>query len=197
MTEDKTLLRREMKARREALFQSQPFAGDKIAERFPMKLLDRFGPIVSGYLPIGSEVDARPLMQRLARNGAQLALPRVEADNQMTFRSWARGDALEAGRFSLTQPSVESLELRPTLVLMPLLAFDPLGNRLGYGQGHYDRVLSLLRKSGHVFTCGIAFSDQQVDFIPAEPHDVPLDWVVTETGSLPLFLQRASTPRKV
>lgn len=197
MMEDKALLRRQMKARRGELFQSVSFAADKIAERFPIKLFKRFGPIVSGYLPIGSEVDTRPLMQRLARNGAQLSLPRVEADNQMTFRNWAMDDELEAGQFSLMQPSDESAEVKPTLILLPLLAFDPLGNRLGYGQGHYDRALSLLRQSGRAFTCGIAYSGQQVEHIPAEPHDVPLDWVVTETGSLPLFLQRASTPREV
>ena len=197
MSEGKTLLRQQMKARRQDLFQTETSASDTIAERFPMKLFERFGPIVSGYLPIGTEVDVRPLMKRLAQNGAQLALPRVEADNRMTFRHWEDDAELEAGQFSLSQPSIESAEVKPTLVLMPLLAFDALGNRLGYGQGHYDRALSQLRETGRVFTCGIAFSGQQIETIPAEPHDVPLDWVVTESGSLPLFLQRASTPGQV
>jgi len=76
-------------------------------------------------------------------------------------------------------------------VLTPLLGFDAAGNRLGYGKGHYDRALERIRKQGRAFVCGIAYSGQQLPFIPAEPTDIPLDWVVTEKGSIPLFLSRA------
>ncbi|MEL7545203.1 MAG: 5-formyltetrahydrofolate cyclo-ligase [Pseudomonadota bacterium] len=193
MPSEKETLRHAMKARRERLAKDNTDAAEIIAARFPEKLLDRFGPLVSGYLPIGSEVDIRPLLARLATAGAELVLPRIDADNTMSFRAWLRTDQLETGPFSLQQPERHAAFVRPTLVLLPLLAFDRSGNRLGYGKGHYDRALAELRRHGRVFTCGIAFADQQVEQLPAEPHDIPLDWVVTENGSLPLFLQRATS----
>ena len=73
---------------------------------------------------------------------------------------------------------------------MPLLAFDGMGVRLGYGKGHYDRALSSLRENGRVFACGLGFHAQMLDVLPAEPHDQPLDWAVTERGSVPIFMMR-------
>ena len=99
--------------------------------------------------------------------------------------------ALEAGPFGIRQPASDSEIVRPSLVLAPLLAFDPRGNRLGYGKGYFDRAIASLRESGRVFYLGLAYAQQQADVVPAERHDIPLDWVETPVHSVPLFLGRA------
>lgn len=168
-----------------------PDAGEKLAGKFPMKLLDRFGPTVAGYIPIGSEIDPQPLMARLEKSGAQLCLPRVDDDGAtMTYRLWSTGEPLEARRFGLKEPHEDAPVVRPTLILTPLLAFDATGARLGYGKGHYDRAISALRADGRVFTCAVGFQIQRVEAVPVETHDEPLDWAVTPGGSVPLFLMR-------
>lgn len=190
--EEKAALRALLKTHRETLASAAPDAGNAVADRFPERLLQRFGPRVSTYLPIGSELDTAALNRRLRRLKAELCLPRLEADGGMTFRSWQAGDSLEAGPFGLAQPAETARRVSPTLVLTPLLAFDIKGNRLGYGKGHYDRTLAALRENGRVFVCGLAYAGQQVPTVPGEPTDIPLDWVVTEDGSIPLFFGRAA-----
>ena len=191
MNEDKDALRAAMKELREELAARDPDAGETLADKFPLKLLERYGPKVAVYLPIGSEIDPRPLMTKLIDAGAELALPCVQDDGSMIYRAYRRGDMLEQRPFGLLEPNAEVPEVQPTLVLTPLLAFDRSGNRLGYGKGHYDRALTRLRSQGRVFVCGLAFFGQEVDAVPSEPHDVPLDWVMTERGSIPLFMMRA------
>lgn len=191
MSETKAALRSEMKELREELSARDPDAGETLADKFPMKLLERYGPVVATYLPIGSEIDPRPLMKKLSEAGAQLALPCVLENEQMVYRSYRSGDMLEKRAFGLLEPNSEVPEVQPTLVLAPLLAFDRTGNRLGYGKGHYDRALTRLRDQGRVFVCGLAFFQQEVESVPSEPHDIPLDWVMTERGSIPLFMMRA------
>lgn len=189
---DKAMLRTRLIRRRATLADADPNAGQRLADRFPVKLFERFGPIVSAYLPIGSEIDPTPLIMKLAGHGAQLALPRLNESGEMAFHSWAPGAPLQKGPFGLQQPLAETPRVRPGLVLAPLLGFDARGTRLGYGKGFYDRTLSKLRDSGRVFICGLAFADQECVVLPAESHDAALDWVITETGSLPLFLGRAA-----
>ena len=192
MSDDKQSMRTEMKILREELAARDPDAGESLAARFPMKLLERYGPMVSAYWPIGSEIDPLPLIRRLKNEGdADICLPRVEADGRMTFRSWAPGNALEDRPFGLREPPADVATVTPTLVLTPLLAFDRQGNRLGYGKGHYDRALADLRAQGRVFVCGLAHFGQEVEAVPAEDHDIGLDWVMTERGSIPLFMMRA------
>ncbi|WP_018148783.1 5-formyltetrahydrofolate cyclo-ligase [Henriciella marina] len=190
IAEEKAALRHELKTVREEAHARDPDAGETLAGKFPLKLLERYGPVVAGYLPIGSEIDPQPLMARLEAEGAQLALPRLEADPPMTFRSWKSGDALEDGPMGLQQPLQTAETVQPTLILMPLLAFDNIGVRLGYGKGHYDRAIKDLREAGRVFACGIGFHAQMIDDLPSEPHDQPLDWAVTERGSVPIFMMR-------
>lgn len=187
----KTTLRADLKELRDELHARDPDAGLTLAEKFPLKLLERYGPVVAGYWPIGSEVDPRPLMARLAEAGAQLALPRLDDDGSMSFRLWTDGEELERRPFGLSEPLHTAPRIQPTLVLMPLLAFDKVGNRIGYGKGHYDRALAGLREEGRVFACGIGFYGQMLDDLPAEPHDQPLDWAMTERGSVPIFMMRS------
>ncbi|MEM8615475.1 MAG: 5-formyltetrahydrofolate cyclo-ligase [Pseudomonadota bacterium] len=191
MSADKQALRAQMKTLREELSARDPDAGETLADKFPLKLLERYGPTVAVYFPIGSEIDPRPLMDKLVKAGAKLALPCVLSDSSMIYRHYTRGDPLEKRAFGLLEPFHEVPEVFPTLILTPLLAYDRHGNRLGYGQGHYDRAISRLREQRRAFVCGLAFHGQEVDTIPAESHDIPLDWVMTERGSIPLFMMRA------
>ena len=187
---EKARLRAEMRILREEAAARDPDAGERLADAFPMKLLERYGPDVAGYVAIGSEIDPEPLLQKLAMAGAELSLPRVDPDNTISFRRWSFGEPLEEGAFSLREPSGDAPLASPTLVLTPLLAFDRAGNRLGYGKGHYDRAITGLRQTGRVFACALAHGAQMLDELPAEAHDQPLDWAVTPDGSIPLFMMR-------
>lgn len=190
MTKDE--LRVVLKEHRAELAARDPDAGEKVADKFPMKLFERYGPVVAGYLPIGDEIDPQPLMKKLAKAGAKLCLPRVDENGfAMTYRAWNFGDALEDRLFGLREPTAEAEIVSPTFILVPLLGFDKAGNRLGYGKGHYDRALRNLRKNGRAFACAMAFHGQLVEEIPSEPHDQLLDWALTEAGSVPLFMMRA------
>ena len=193
---EKDALRAQMLDMRAEASARDPDAAEKLADVFPMKLFQRYGPIVAHYLPIRDELSPAPLMQRLSYAGARSALPRVEEDGSMSFRLWETGETLVEGPHNLLQPPKSAAFATPSLVLVPLLAFDAMGNRLGYGKGHYDRALAKLREKGRAFACAIAFKAQMVDALPAEPHDQPLDWAATEQGSVPLFMMRASAEQR-
>ena len=188
--EQKAILRGHMMEMRTEAAARDPDAAERLAARFPIKLFERYGPVVAGTIAIGDELDAGPLLTRLAAQGARIVLPRVEGGGEMTFRD-ASPKTLEKGPFGLTQPSAGAEIVRPNLVLTPLLAFDARGRRLGYGKGHYDRAVTQLRATGRVFYLGLAYAQQQVDAVPVERHDLLLDWVETRLNSIPLFLGRA------
>jgi 5-formyltetrahydrofolate cyclo-ligase len=190
LSEQKAILREHMREIRVEAAARDPDAAERLAARFPIKLFERYGPVVSGYLAINDELDPAPLLERLKAAGATIVLPRIEADGAMSFRC-ADPVMLEKGPFSLVQPSLAAREIRPGLVLTPLVAFDARGTRLGYGKGHYDRAMAALRATGRAFYLGLAYAQQQADVVPAEKHDIPLDWVETPLNSMPLFLGRA------
>jgi 5-formyltetrahydrofolate cyclo-ligase len=137
------------------------------------------GP-VAGYWPYKSEADPRPLMEHLRDYGRTLALP-VIVHPAVTFRRYIEGvDLVDAG-FGTLGPDSSADILRPSVLLVPLAVFDSSCNRIGWGQGHYDRVIERLIADGEpLLTVGIAFSFQQVDHIPVETHDCALDMVITE-----------------
>ena len=140
------------------------------------------GLVVSGYSPIRSELDPIPLMRALAAQGALLALPVITArDRPLNFRAWSPGDALARGPLGILEPLPEAAEIIPDIVLVPLAAFDRSGHRIGYGAGHYDRSLAPLRAAKKIAAIGVAFAAQEIDAVPAQPHDVALDYVLTET----------------
>ena len=187
--DDKTNLRHRMRTIRAEAAARDPDGAEKLAAIFPMKLLERYGPVVSAYVPINEELDPMPLLDRLARAGAETCLPRMTPDG-ISWRLWSPGEPLERRGFGLSEPPEDAPVATPTLVLTPLLAFDTLGNRLGYGRGHYDQALSVLRTKGRAFACAVAYAAQQIDKVPAEAHDQPLDWAITPIGSVPLFMMR-------
>jgi 5-formyltetrahydrofolate cyclo-ligase len=140
------------------------------------------GTIVSGYSPIRSEIDPVPLMRVLAAKGARLALPAVMARGKsLAFRAWSAGDRLMLGPLGILEPSPAAAEVIPDIMLVPLAAFDRAGHRIGYGAGHYDYTLAHLRKMKPIAAIGVGFAAQEIEAVPALPHDVALDYVLTET----------------
>ncbi len=188
--DDKTNLRHRMRTLRAEAAARDPDGAEKLANIFPMKLLERYGPVVSAYVPINEEIDPMPLLERLVRAGAETCLPRMMPGGGISWRLWSPGEPLERRGFGLSEPPEDAPEATPTLVLTPLLAYDTFGNRLGYGRGHYDMALEALRKKGRAFACALAYAAQQIDKVPSEAHDQPLDWAVTPIGSVPLFMMR-------
>jgi 5-formyltetrahydrofolate cyclo-ligase len=142
------------------------------------------GASVAGYFPIRSEADPVPLMVELATLGHTCALPRVmKAESPLRFFRWAPGSETEEGAFGTRVPPKKSEEILPDILLVPLVAFDLAGARLGYGGGFYDRTLRDLRAKRPCIAVGIAYSAQEQDSLPHDMYDEPLDWVVTEKGS--------------
>jgi 5-formyltetrahydrofolate cyclo-ligase len=160
--------------------------GAAAAEAVARQIVTEFrlppGGIVSGYWPLAGEFDPRPAMARLARLGHPLALPRVQGwGRPLAFHAWRPGDRLLAGPFQVMEPSPDAPVVHPRILLVPLLAFDRMGRRLGYGAGYYDMALCDLRgRSPAPFAIGVAFAGQEVAEVPTGPRDQMLDAVVTE-----------------
>ncbi len=141
------------------------------------------GTVISGFWPIRSEVDVRPLMFALREKGARLCLPAIIDKQTIEFRELVRGAPMIDMGFGTAGPGPEAEVLDPTIMLVPLSAFDLNGNRIGYGAGFYDRAISRLQAKGKdPRLIGVAFDCQQVEDVPAEQHDVPLGEILTESG---------------
>ncbi len=139
--------------------------------------------IVASFWPQGDEADPRALAQALGARGHKIVLPCVAgADQPLVFRLWRAGDALRTNAHGVQEPLGNAPVFAPAVVLVPLLAFDEEGFRLGYGGGYYDRSLAELRALGPVVAIGIAYAGQETASLPREAHDQPLDGVVTERG---------------
>ena len=126
-------------------------------------------------------MDAKPLLAALDRLGCVVALPVVVGKGKpLLFRRWRPGVVLKPGSFGLSEPGASEPEVVPRIVFAPLLAFDRLGNRIGWGAGFYDRTLAALRGAGPVVAVGVAFAAQELARVPAGDRDEPLDWIATE-----------------
>ncbi|GIL01944.1 MAG: 5-formyltetrahydrofolate cyclo-ligase [Alphaproteobacteria bacterium] len=182
--QQKAALRESALARRDRLHPGRRAEASRlVADHAEPEIAFEPGTVVAGFLPIRSEIDLRPLMQRLAARGARLCLPAVVDRMTIAFREYVPGEVLVATGFGTVGPGPEAAVLDPAILLMPLAAFDAAGNRIGYGAGHYDRAIDrLLAKGIEPMRIGFAFSVQEVDHVPAQPHDRRLDAVVTEAG---------------
>ena len=138
------------------------------------------GRVISAFLPIRTEIDTRPLIAKFVAADATVVLPAIVGDSpDLVFRAWRPGEPLATGAFDVEEPLVGSPEHDPQILIIPLLAFDRAGYRLGYGGGYYDRVIARLRPNGQITTVGIAFDEQEVVHVPREIHDERLDAIVT------------------
>jgi 5-formyltetrahydrofolate cyclo-ligase len=176
-TFDKSQLRKLARARRAGL-RSDAFAPRLAAHADRLNV--RPGLIVAGYHAHQDEADPSLLLQALAERGAHVAFPRVKAKGQaLEFHLVPFGENLQAGTFGIHEPLDHWPRAVPDMVLVPLLAFDAHGYRLGYGGGYYDRTFSALPKARAI---GIAYAGQRMDFLPRGAHDYPLDAILTENG---------------
>jgi 5-formyltetrahydrofolate cyclo-ligase len=136
------------------------------------------GAVVAGFWPIGTEIDVRALMLALHEQGHPIVLPLTGRRGEaLRFGLWRPGEALHPEPFGTLRP--DGAERTPDFLLVPLLAFDRSGHRLGYGAGYYDRTLARLPGA---FALGCAFAAQETPEVPAGPSDVRLDAVATERG---------------
>jgi 5-formyltetrahydrofolate cyclo-ligase len=142
------------------------------------------GTVIAGYWPISTELDVRPLLARLEGCGVACALPAIEGGRDvLVFRRWRPGEDLLAGVFETRQPAPIASEVVPDALLVPLLAVDRAGSRLGHGRGWYDRTLMALRRwagvPGRPLAIGVCFASQLVDRVPTDAGDQPVDWILT------------------
>lgn len=180
----KRALRVEMKARRAAIPPAQREADAlRLVAQGMRALLPARGGVVSGFLSIGEEIATGPLLEALRASGCRLCLPVMRGRNQrLEFRAWAPGDPLEEKMWGIREPGAAAEVVEPTILLVPLLAFDAAGWRLGYGGGYYDRTLRALREAGFVRAIGLGFDMQRVDAVPHLDYDEPIDQVLTPSG---------------
>ena len=134
---------------------------------------------VGGYWPIRTEVDPRPLMEALLERGQDVALSQI-LHPHLSWRLWRPGDVLIKGGFGVREPGPDAPEVFPKALLVPLVAFDRRGGRIGYGKGHFDRAIAALEDQHPVLTIGLAYAVQEIDMVPVEPHDRMLDVIITE-----------------
>jgi 5-formyltetrahydrofolate cyclo-ligase len=181
----KAVLRRAAIARRDALPPAGRMAAAlAIAERgLPVEVTP--GIVVSGFSPLKSEISPLPLLRRLADAGAGLALPVVAGRGQaLIMRAWSFGAPLVSGVWGIREPPADAPELFPDILIVPLLAFDRRGHRIGYGAGYYDLTLARLRAMKPVTAIGVAFAAQEISAVPATPRDARLDVVLTECEAI-------------
>jgi 5-formyltetrahydrofolate cyclo-ligase len=177
----KAEVRREAVARRDALpAEARQAAGDAIAARaFPIAVGP--GTVVSGFMPLKSEISPLPLMKKLAGAGARLALPAIAGRGKpLILREWNFGAPLDRGQWDIREPKPDAAEVHPDILLVPLLAFDRTGHRIGYGAGYYDMTIAGLRARKSITAVGIAFAAQEVAEVPNTERDARLDLVLTE-----------------
>ena len=171
----KARLRRRAAKRRRGL--GRPLHGETLLAHWPDSLADLR---VAGYYPLRDEFDCRPLIQTLRLAGCPIGLPRIAGRTQpLAFHAWSPGTRLVSGTYGLREPASDAPAFTPDVILVPLLAFDARGERLGYGGGYYDRTLAAHPAA---LAIGVAFDEQEMDRLPSQAHDRPLDGVLTPSG---------------
>jgi len=137
------------------------------------------GVPLAGYMPIRTEIDPRPAMAEASAHG-RVGVPVIQAEGApLKFSRWEPDCEMKEGPFGAKVPAVDAF-FEPQVVIVPLVAFDLRGGRLGYGGGFYDRTLELLRNQRATLAIGFAYADQVAEALPLEPTDQPLDMIVTE-----------------
>ena len=179
--ERKRRLRAEMIERRKRL--ADPDAGQTLVKSVTGLGPFRPGGAVSGFYPMTPEIDVLPTLSWFAGRGHPTALPVVVGRRlPLAFRAWLPGGPLERGALGIPFPAAGAANLVPEILLVPLLAFDRRGHRLGYGGGYYDRTLADLRAKGPVLAIGVGYAFQEVDEVPSAAYDQRVDAIATELG---------------
>lgn len=154
----------------------------QISERLNHFLPDLADQTVSGYWPCKGEPDLRPWLTSLGMRCARAALPVIAAKNEaLRFRLWRAGDPLERGIWNIPHPT-KGEEVHPDIIIVPLVGFDRAGYRLGYGGGYFDRTLAVAPNRPRII--GVGYGQSGLGTIYPQPHDVPMDVIVTEGDTL-------------
>lgn len=181
ITDQKSTLRASVLALRDAMPPAErQAAAEAIAARaLPVELTP--GMVVSGFMPMKTEINPLPLLRKLAGAGAQLALPCIAGRGKpLIMRAWKSGDAFKEGQWGIREPLPDAPEVSPDIVIVPLACFDRAGHRIGYGAGYYDMTLAALRAKKKVVAIGVVFAAQEIPRVPATERDERLDFVLTE-----------------
>ncbi|HVV65880.1 MAG TPA: 5-formyltetrahydrofolate cyclo-ligase [Rhizomicrobium sp.] len=182
MKELKKRLRDEARGRRAVLAAQCPDFAERVAAHAQALQIPR-GSLVGAYVAMEGEADPHLLLKELAKDDCAFAFPRVAAKKQpLAFHRWPAGSELVTSAFGVPEPAGDWPRAVPSILLVPMLAFDRDGYRLGYGGGFYDITLAALRAAGELRAIGVAFAGQEVEALPREPHDQRLDAIVTEKG---------------
>jgi 5-formyltetrahydrofolate cyclo-ligase len=211
ITQDKAALRTRMQAWRNRLDGAAKVrAAGVIAERGAALVSELCGPggqgpsgrdptgrdTVSGFASLPEELNIWPLLRRLDGQGYRLALPVMQGKAKpLVFRAWAAGDLMDKGVWGIPEPKADKPVLEPDVLLVPLLAFDIRGGRLGYGGGFYDRTLARVRAMKPIVAIGLAYDEQRVNAVPHLDYDQRLDWVLTPSGPLRCQHDASVVPR--
>lgn len=184
LTTEKRKLRDTMaRKRRELPPHALVQASESVARHFADHPILAFAPSFAGYMAMRSEIDIKPIFTIMQRFNKQTALPRMTDQKTLQFRAWKLGDKLERHAAGVEEPLATAPAIMPAVVLVPLLAFDGEGYRLGYGGGYYDRTIEAMRQfETPPLFIGVAYSMQEVDQLPTDAHDQPLDGILTELG---------------
>jgi 5-formyltetrahydrofolate cyclo-ligase len=139
------------------------------------------GAIVSGFMPMKTEINPLQLLRKLADAGAQLAMPCIAGRSKpLIMRAWQFGAPLKSGQWGIREPMPDAAEVAPDILIVPLACFDRAGHRIGYGAGYYDMTINALRAKKKVIAIGIGFAVQEIPQVPATERDARLDLVLTE-----------------
>ena len=187
ISELKSVIRKDALMRRDALPGAERAqAAEAIATRaFPITVQP--GTIVSGFSPLKTEINPIPLMRKLAAAGAQLTLPVVAGKGKpLIMRAWSFGEPLNSGVWGIREPTADAAEVAPDILLVPLLAFDRRGHRVGYGAGYYDMTIAKFRAVKPIIAVGIAYAAQEIPAVPVTERDARLDLVLTEREAIDL-----------
>jgi len=136
------------------------------------------GKIIGGYYPYNYEIDAIEILEQFEKNDYQISLPKIKKNSQMDFFQWSTIDPLTINKYGIPEPTSNKI-LQPSILLVPLIAFDKYLNRVGYGGGFYDRYIKKARRNKKIITIGLAYSFQKIKKIPINKYDIKLDFVIT------------------
>jgi len=183
------MIEKKKQAQREQAFQhrktlSNETAAFQAANNFLKNIQQSQESKISLYRPIGSELNTQPLFEKLWAQSVSCLLPVIKAAGEpLFFRLWNKGEPLVKGPFDVPVPDTGAPVFTPDILLVPLLAFDPQGYRMGYGGGYYDRTLEQLRRQGPCVAVGFAYAGQEIEEVVIDAHDQKLDWIITETDA--------------
>ena len=184
LSTEKRKLRNDMQRRRMALPHTAMLsASQSVARHFSDHPILAYAPSFAGYRAMRGELDVMDIFKIMARFEKATALPCVTLEKTLVYHQWTLGDALARHALGMKEPLADTPEITPAIILVPLLAFDGEGYRLGYGGGYYDRTMAASRAMNKPQQfIGVAYSMQEVEQVPTDEADQPLDGVLTELG---------------